>query len=230
MSRKRALGVLLWASVMMAGAGCGEPVDGRPPEPGAGAGASADPAASAGPAASGSAGPGGAVPAEWHTAGCDARRASREASVGATPMPGTPPELEAAMTRIEEAGRTRFADSYAGLEVDQRQVRTIVYRVPSAGFDAFLRETPPGVCVVVRPAAHPAGVLRALQERISVDMDHWAARGIEIRLVSARHDGAGVEVGVADVAQARTAFTARYGADAPILVVKQGRIVPLGTA
>jgi hypothetical protein len=71
-------------------------------------------------------------------------------------MPVTPPELQAAMARIEQAGRTDHADSYAGLEVDQEQVRAIVYRVPSATFDDFIRLAAENTCVTVRDAAHAA--------------------------------------------------------------------------
>lgn len=213
--------VLLWAAVVTTGAGCGGSVGADS--------AGRSPQRSGGTAAPTPAGTGPLAPGEWRTAGCGERRPAIEVSVGPTSMPVTPPELDAAMTRIRDAGRTRFPDSYAGLEVDQRQVHTVVYRVPSAEFDAFLRDIGPGVCVIVRNAAHPAGVLDALRKRVTADLPYWAGRGIRVNMVNARHDGAGVEVGVGpdDLARARTELPGRYGPTAPLLVVGQAPIVPL---
>ncbi|HEX8629912.1 MAG TPA: hypothetical protein VF755_17265, partial [Catenuloplanes sp.] len=166
---KRHHWVLVWAAVMTAGSGCGGSTGAESARPA--------PRDSAGTTASAPPGTGPATPGEWRTAGCGAQRPAVEVSAGATSMPVTPPELETAMTRIRDAGHTRFPDSYAGLEVDQRQVHTVVYRVPSAGFDAFLRDVGPGACVIVRDAAHPARSLDALRDRVTADMPYWAGRG-----------------------------------------------------
>jgi hypothetical protein len=72
--------------------------------------------------------------------------------------------------------------------------------------------------------------LTALQERITADLRLWAERGVRINTVGARHDGSGVEVGTEDVAAARRDLPGRYGADAPIIVVEQGPVVPLTAA
>jgi hypothetical protein len=157
-----------------------------------------------------------AVPAvEWSTAGCAMPR---------SPQAGTPASLSAAMARIEEGGRTRFPGSYAGLEVDERQVRAIVYRVPSAAFDTFVRTSAEDSCVVVRDAAHSSADLGAWQARITADLDRWTTEGVRISTVGARHDGAGVEVGTEDVAGTRQALTAHYGDDAPLVFVEQGPV------
>jgi len=139
-------------------------------------------------------------------------------------------ELYAALARLDSAGRTDFPDVYAGLEIDERRGMAIVYRVPSAAFDDHVRRTAGGLPVELRDAVHPLASLTALQERITADLRLWAGRGVRINTVGARHDGSGVEVGTEDVAAALRDLPGRYGADAPIIVVEQGPVVPLPAA
>src|SRR3712207_2039879 len=132
----------------------------------------------------------------WTTAGCEFSRAPTTMTVGDATIPVTPPELDAAMAEIDRVGRSSFAESYAGLEVDQQQVRAIVYRVPSSEFDDAVRRSGDGVCVEVRDAVHSLAALTAWHDRVVGDLDSWAADGVRIVSVGARHDGAGVEIGV----------------------------------
>ena len=164
---------------------------------------------------------------EWRTAGCEFSRTPQTMSMGGADVPVTPPSLAAAMARIDDGGRNRHNGSYAGLEVDQRLVRAIVYRVPSAEFDDFVRISAEDTCVVVRDAAHSIAELAGWQDRITADLAAWTAQGIRIASVGARHDGAGVEVGTQDVDLARQELPARYGAGAPLIFVEQGPITPL---
>lgn len=193
-------GLLLGALFMMAG--CGEP--------------------------GGVARPADGVPTgEWSTAGCALPRTPTVTRMGAVTIASTPPALDAAMARIDGGGRARFARSYAGLEVDQRLVRAVVYRVPSAAFDDFVRTSAEDSCVVVRDAAHSLAELTRWHERIATDLRTWADQGIRISTVGARHDGAGVEIGTQDVDRARRELPAHYGADAPLVFVEQGPVAPL---
>lgn len=145
---------------------------------------------------------------------------------GAT-MPVTPPELDAAMARIDGAGRQDFADSYAGLEVDQAEVCAIVYRVPSPDFDEVIRDAAGAACVVVRDAPHARAELDRWQQRVVADLPMWSERGVPIVTVGARHDGAGVEIGVADVERARRDLRDHYGDGAPLVVVGQEPVFTL---
>ncbi|MCA2213790.1 hypothetical protein [Jidongwangia harbinensis] len=163
----------------------------------------------------------------WATAGCELARRPETVTVGGRAMLVTPPALAAAMARIEEGGRADFADSYAGLEVNQEHVRAVVYRVPSAAFDDFIRRAAEDTCVLVRDAAHARAELVGWQERVAADLDAWAGAGVPIATVGARHDGAGVEVGTPDVSRTRRALTARYGRTAPLIFVEQGAVTPL---
>lgn len=165
--------------------------------------------------------------AEWRTPGCATPRSPQTVESGGATMPVNPPDLEAVLQRLAEQGPARFDDVYAGVEVDQDQVRAIVYRVPSAGFDEFVRDLAGNVCVVVRDAAHSAADLSALMDRISADVEYWKSRGIRIHTWGPRHDGAGVEVGTEDVAKAKVELPARYGTAVPILVKEQGPVMPV---
>jgi len=155
---------------------------------------------------------------EWHTAGCELVR---------VPQAGTPPQLEAAMGRIEKGGRGAYGESFAGLEVDQPGVRAIVYRVPSGEFDEFIRRSAENVCVVVRDAAHSAKDLAVWHDRVLADLPYWTHQNVRIVTVGARHDGSGVEIGTTDVPHTRSALLARYGAEAPLVFVEQAPVRPL---
>jgi hypothetical protein len=139
------------------------------------------------------------------------------------------PFPEIPIQRIEQGGRMRFRDSYAGIEVDQLRVRAIVYRVPSAGneFDAFIRRAAENTCIVVRDAAHAVAELGTWHDRVVADLSFWTARGVRIVTVGSRHDGAGVEIGTRDVDLARRELPAHYGAEAPFVFVEEGPVTPL---
>ena len=163
----------------------------------------------------------------WTTAGCEFARVPETVTVGKHTMPATPAPLAAAMTRIDEGGRAEHADSYAGLEVDQELVRAVVFRVPSAAFDDFLRLAAEDTCILVRDAAYSLAYLTAWNDKIVADLATWQERGIRISSVVARHDGVGVEIGTVDVAQARRALSHEYGRQAPLVFVEQGQVIPL---
>lgn len=163
----------------------------------------------------------------WETAGCSFTRPPVTVKVGSRSMPATPPSLDAAMARIDRAGRRDYDDSYAGLEVDQQRVRAVVYRVPSAEFDDFIRLSAENTCVVVIDSLHGLRELNHWHDRVVADLDLWAARGIRIVTVGARHDGFGVEVGTRDVDRARAQLPTRYGEQAPLIVIEQGPVTPL---
>jgi hypothetical protein len=165
----------------------------------------------------------------WSTAGCEFTRVPENVTVGGVTMPATPAKLDAVMARIEQGGRGDFGDSYAGLEVDQHRVRAIVYRVPSAAFDEFIRQNAQDACIVVRDAAHSATDLAVWHDRVLADLPFWTHRGIRIATIGARHDGVGVEIGTQDVDRARLELPARYGSRAPLVFVEEGPVTPLST-
>jgi hypothetical protein len=163
----------------------------------------------------------------WTTAGCEFSRDPETVTVGHRVMPATPAALEAAMARIEAGGRADHAGSYAGLEVDQERVRAIVYRVPSAAFDDFIRLAADNTCIVVRDAAHSVTELTEWNDRIVSDIAAWQTYGVRISSVAARHDGVGVEIGTPDVDNARMEMPRRYGREAPLIFVEQGQVIPM---
>lgn len=159
------------------------------------------------------------APGGWSTPGCEFTREPQSIAMGSTTMPVTPPDLEAVMARIDQAGRTTYTDSYAGLEVDQEDVRAVVYRVPSTEFDNFIRETAGNTCVTVHDAPHSEADLTVWQDRVIADLPELSAAGIFT--IGARHDGAGVELGVENTTQAQDQIHARYGPSAPFLFQEQ---------
>lgn len=163
----------------------------------------------------------------WETAGCEFSRPPVTMTVGGRTLPATPPALDAAMARIDRGGREDFPGSYAGLEVDQQRVRAVVYRVPSAEFDDFIRLTAENTCIVVRDSMHALLELTHWHDRVVADLDMWTAKGIRIVTVAARHDGFGVEVGTRDVDRARAELPLRYGEQAPLIFIEQGPVTPL---
>jgi hypothetical protein len=165
----------------------------------------------------------------WSTAGCEFHREPMSVTMGRVTMPLTPPELDAAMARIDRAGREQHPGSYAGLEVDQAYVRAIVYRVPSAAFDDAIRYAAEDACVVVRDAPHALTELTAWHDRLVADLPYWTGRGVRITSVGARHDGVGVEVGTQDLSQARVEFPGVYGPSAPLVLVESGPVTPLSS-
>jgi hypothetical protein len=163
----------------------------------------------------------------WTTAGCEFSREPETVTVGSRVLPATPAALEAAMARIDAGGRADHAGSYAGLEVDQQRVRAIVYRVPSAAFDDFIRRSAEDTCIVVRDTEHSLAELTEWNDRIVADIPAWQTYGVRISSVGARHDGAGVEIGTPDVDRARSELPRRYGRTAPLIFVEQGQVIPL---
>ncbi|WP_328462575.1 hypothetical protein OHA21_35620 [Actinoplanes sp. NBC_00393] len=158
----------------------------------------------------------------WRTAGCEFSRLPHGARI-----PIIPARLSAAMDRIERGGRERFAASFAGIEIDQRRVRAIVYRVPSAAFDDYVRQSAEDNCVVVRDAAHAVAELGDWHDRVVADLPYWTAQGVRIVTVGSRHDGVGVEIGTRDFERARRWLPARYGVEAPLVFVEEGLVTPL---
>jgi hypothetical protein len=168
-------------------------------------------------------------PAEpsWSTVGCGSPRMPEHVTVSGVDVPVTPPRLESVMNAVEQAGRTRFPESFAGLEVDQEQVRALIYRVPSAAFDDVIRASSDGACLVVHDAVHSAADLAVWHDRVLADLPYWTDHGVRIVSVGARHDGSGVEIGVLDPAKARADLIARYGAQAPLIFEAADPVRPL---
>jgi len=164
---------------------------------------------------------------EWSTAGCAVPRTPGQMTVGGVAVPVTPAKLDSVISRIDDVGKGEFAESFAGVEVDQERVRAIVYRVPSAAFDDFVRKAAEDACVVVRDADHSTKDLAVWHDRVLADLPYWTHRGVRVVSIGARHDGRGVEIGVRDVEEARREMLARYGGTAPLIFTEADPVRPL---
>jgi hypothetical protein len=163
---------------------------------------------------------------EWQTAGCATPRSPMVTQTAGVTMPLSDERLDSLIKKVQGAGPARFGAVFAGIEVVPEQVRMIVYRKPSAEFDAYLRAEAGDECVIVRDAEHSQAELMALVKRITADMSYWRGRGIAINTVGPKHDGSGVEVGTQNIA-AQVELPKRYGGAVPIKVVEQGPVRPL---
>ena len=92
-----------------------------------------------------------------------------------------------------------------------------------------MKGTAENTCITVRDAAHAATELAAWQDRLVADLQTWTGQGLQIFTVGTRHDGAGVEVGVQDVTQAKDQLLSRSGRSAPLIFVEQGPVRPMTT-
>ncbi|BCJ76817.1 hypothetical protein CS0771_63610 [Catellatospora sp. IY07-71] len=162
------------------------------------------------------------------TAGCSspAPAPSPIETAGAT-MYGSIGALDQALAEIRRAAEDRFADVFAGVWVVSEEGHAIVYRVPSAEFDAYAESVSGGQCLYLRDADHSHAALLALVRRISDDTAYWRERGITVHETSPRYDGSGVTVGVEQVEQARIELPKRYGTRIPIEVAESLGFVPL---
>ncbi|BBH64876.1 hypothetical protein ACTI_15610 [Actinoplanes sp. OR16] len=165
----------------------------------------------------------------WQTAGCAFARTAKYTVRGHVRTPVTPPALATAMERIDRGGRDQHADRYSGIEVDQKRVRAVVYRVPSARFDDFVRSSAEDACILVRDSAHALAELDDWHDRIVADLHYWGDQGVRIVTVGSRHDGVGVEIGTRDLDEARLMLPARYGIGAPLVFVEEGPVTPVSS-
>lgn len=163
------------------------------------------------------------------TPGCDQARPTPSAieTAGATMYP-TSIDLDQALGLIQQDAESgRFADRYAGAEVVPEKGHAIVYRVPSAEFDAHVASIAGAECIYLRDARFSHQELQKLADRVSGDLKHWRGRGITINTVGTKHDGSGITVGTEQVEQASRELPKRYGVTVPIEIEQAGPVRPL---
>jgi hypothetical protein len=105
----------------------------------------------------------------------------------------------------------RFPDVYSGLAVEAECDRLVVYRRPSAAFDAAVRAALPGAPVVIRDAKHTERELAALTQQITDDLAYWRARGVEVVSVGGDPTTGVIHIGTKDVERVKKEFPVRYG-------------------
>ncbi|MBV1850224.1 hypothetical protein [Catellatospora tritici] len=161
------------------------------------------------------------------TAGCDAvRPVPSPIETAGSIMYSTPAELDNVLGVVQrEAEGGRFADVFGGVEVVPEKGEAIIYRVPSADFDAYVRSVAGQECIHLRDAAFSQAALLKLTNRISDDNKYWRGQGIEINMTGPLPDSSGVQVGVTKVdPKIQQKLVERYGAQIPITVLEQGPV------
>lgn len=155
------------------------------------------------------------------SAGCDATSTPSPPEVSVPPttdtgyyaQQGRLDDMAAKVTRLG----ARYPQVFAGVELAPDHSRIIVFRVPSAPFDAAVRAALPGDPVSIVDAAHSARELATVLDRVSADRAYWKAQGVPLNWMSPQVDGSCVLVATSDPAHARPLFRLRYGT-APIQV------------
>ncbi|GHJ48724.1 hypothetical protein Cs7R123_60660 [Catellatospora sp. TT07R-123] len=161
------------------------------------------------------------------TPGCDSPRpAPSPIETAGSTMYSTPTELDAALGVVQrESEGGRFADVFGGVEVVPEKGEAIIYRVPSADFDAYVASVAGQECIHFRDALYSLASLVKLSNRISDDVKYWHGKGVEINMTGPLPDASGVQVGVSKVDGVREKLVARYGAAIPITVVKEDAVL-----
>jgi hypothetical protein len=159
------------------------------------------------------------------TRGCATATSPPAMSIDGTPQPANQNALSAIAGQIQPRAEKDFADVYAGVRLVQERDRIQVFRKPSADFDRWIVRDFAADCVEVLDARYSARELRAMQDRIEADMDHWRQRGIRVNTIGADFVRGVIVVGTQDEDRARQELPARYGSGIPIDVEHQE---PLG--
>jgi hypothetical protein len=127
-------------------------------------------------------------------------------------------QVSSALSELADRARPvgeRFPDVYSGLAIEAECDRLVVYRIPSAAFDAAIRAALPGAPVVIRDATRSERDLNAWTQRITDDLPYWRARGIQVVSVGGDPTTGVIHVGTRDVERVRREFPVRYGTDVP---------------
>lgn len=101
-------------------------------------------------------------------------------------------------------------DVYAGWRLDLDRQKLLVFRKPSAEFDAELKKRVNDARIELRDAPYSFADLRQFTVRIENDESYWSSRGIKVIDMLPRSDGAAVIVAVSDPTKAKQEMPKRY--------------------
>lgn len=127
-------------------------------------------------------------------ASCGMNQSGR-APVSTAPEFGDPALTKAADV-VQPLLESRFASSYAGLEVRDDVPMLVIYRKPDPALDAEVRTAAPDVRIELRDARYTRVDMAEHVRRVMDDGDRWKDRGAEIVSAGPAVDGSGVRVGV----------------------------------
>lgn len=111
---------------------------------------------------------------------------------------------------LEPVLRQRFAETYAGLELDHAKHTVIVWRLPNPELDEEVRALAPGAKIAFTEARVPIARRSTLAAQIMTDQAMWA--GQDIAITSTAVDEASVQVGVKRVtSRTKRTMAQHYG-------------------
>jgi hypothetical protein len=140
----------------------------------------------------------------------------------AASAPADQPGLDRTATRLRPEAESRYADSFADLEITDR---LRVYRKPSAGFDAWVMQDFAADCVELVDAPYSGRELQAFRDQVDADRDYFEKQGIDLNSVTVDVDGT-ITIGVdADqVGKAKDRIPGRYATH--VVIVEEGPVPP----
>jgi len=166
----------------------------------------------------------------WRTTALVAAVLAACISCGSTQPGASSVDLHAVADSMNSLLARDFSASYAGIELDERNGKVVVYRVPDRALDDAIQARSESVYIVLKDAKFPLTRVREVTNQITADIDYWRQRGINIAVVGPRADGSGVEVSTTSGSEndQETTLSTRYGAD--IVHVVHGGPLILPTA
>lgn len=104
-------------------------------------------------------------------------------------------ELQAATNVLKPLLEGEFATTYSLLSVRNNVPMLVIYRKPSARFEAAVRKAVPNVRIDFRDARYSHAELNDHQSRLMNDREYWKTRGITVNSVGHGQDGSALSVG-----------------------------------
>jgi len=156
------------------------------------------------------------------SAECDATSTPSPPAVSDVPTTDTSfftqqSRLDDMATKVTGIG-ARYPQVFAGVELAPDHSRIIIFRIPSASFDAAVRAALPGDPVSIDDAPHSARELNKLLNRVTADATYWKSHGVPLYWMSPQVDGSCLQIATSDPLHARPLFRLRYG-PAPIELI-----------
>ncbi|MEU7474839.1 hypothetical protein AB0A63_02575 [Lentzea sp. NPDC042327] len=106
------------------------------------------------------------------------------------------PVVSAAADVVQPVLASRYATTYAGLEV--RGDTLVVHRKPDPALDAEIAGLAPHARILFQDARYTKSEMQAAVTRVMDDREHWKSRGADVNVAGPKTDGSGVEVGTAE--------------------------------
>ena len=145
------------------------------------------------------------------------------------PMPTSQmndPALTKAADVVQPLLESRFASTYAGLEMRHEVPMLVIYRKRDPSLDSEVRKAAPDVRIEFRDARYTLAAMSEHVRRVMDDSEHWKSRGAKIVSAGPEVDGSGVRIGATEAPDDLVQRLEEYYPAMSFEVEKSGEIVP----